>query len=194
MHVLAVSASPRRNGNSEFLLARLIEGMVEAGARVEVVRTHDLDIAPCSGCGGCLLTGECVVRDDFTGLAATLRICDGLVFASPLYFMNVPARGKAFIDRLQSFWIAKHRLGLDLFGGRRRYGMLAACSGQRSGPGGADVFRGIEDTMTYVFDALGLVGCGSLLVRGVEETGDASALPGLAEQARERGKGFIRSG
>ena len=72
--------------------------------------------------------------------------------------------------------------------------MLAACSGHCAGPDGADAFRGIEDTMTYAFDALGLIRRPSLLVCGVEDPGDAEALPGTAERAREYGADFVRGG
>ena len=187
MEVLAFSASPRRGGNSELLLGGVIEGLESAGARAELVRTHDLNLSPCNGCGGCEKTGVCVIPDTFGALAERIIACDGVLFASPLYFMNVPARGKALIDRFQSFWVAKHRLGLDLFGGRRRFGMLVSCSGQARGPGGADIFRGIEDTMTFAFDALGVEMRESLLVRKVDASGSVARLPGVMEQVRRIG-------
>jgi hypothetical protein len=187
MRVIAFSASPHRGGNTETLLDRVIEGLTTGHASVEKIRTHDLDISPCSGCGACESTGECCLRDDFTGLHDKLIECDGVVFASPLFFMNVPARGKAVIDRCQVFWVAKHRLGLDLFGGRRRFGILVSCSGAGHGPGGADIFRGIEDTMTYVFDSLGLEKQESLLFRRFDAPGAVLDNPEALKEARDRG-------
>ncbi len=188
MRVVAFSASPRIGGNSEILLDHIIEGLVSGGAEVRKIRTHALSISPCSGCGGCDRNGRCVVTDDFSEIHDLLISCDGVVFASPLYFMNVPARAKALVDRCQSFWIARHRLGLDLFGGRRRFGMLAACSGAGYGPGRANVFRGIEDTMTYVFDALALEKRVSVLVRNVENAEDILERTVELARARKAGK------
>lgn len=194
MQVLAFSMSPRRGGNTELLLERVVEGLSSNGAVVETIRTHDLDISPCKGCGGCGRTGVCVIADDFHGLSGRLISCDGVVFAAPLYFMNVPARGKSLIDRLQSFWVAKHRLGLDLFGGRRRFGLLVSCGGQARGPGGTDVFRGIEDTVTCAFDALGAEKMKSFLVRKADIHGEVAGMPDVMEKARRMGCELARYG
>lgn len=192
MQVLAFSTSPRRGGNTELLLDRVIEGLETGGAHVRRMRTHDLTISPCTGCGGCERNGVCVIEDYFRAISGELMSCDGILFAAPLYFMNVPARGKALIDRLQSFWVARRRLGLDLFGGRRRFGLLISCSGQAYGPGGADVFRGIEDTMTYAFDALGAEKTESLLVRRIDTPGEIARMPEVLERAQRIGNELSR--
>jgi multimeric flavodoxin WrbA len=174
-------------GNSENLLDCVIEGLRRRETTFEKIRTHELDLLPCSGCGGCERDGRCVINDDFQIIREKLISCDGVIFASPLYFMNVPARGKALIDRCQSFWVARHRLGIDLFGGRDRFGVLVACSGAARGPRGADIFRGIEDTMTYFFDALGLTKRESLLVRKVDSPGAVLEKKEMLDRARELG-------
>jgi len=185
--IIAFAASPRRGGNTDIILDKIIEGIRSAGADVEIYRTHDLNIQPCSGCGECAKRGRCIINDVFQDIFDRLISCDGIVFASPLYFMNVPARGKALIDRCQAFWSAKKLLKLDLFDGRKRYGLLVSCSGAGAGPGGAPVFRGIEDTMTYVFDALSAEMMESLLFRRIDKKGMIAEFPGALEQARLKG-------
>ncbi len=133
MLVIALAASPRKNGNSEKLLDEVIEGLRSCGTEVRKFRTHELDIKPCTNCNECERLGRCVVEDAFQDLYDQFITCDGIVFASPLYFMNVPAGGKALIDRCQAFWMAKYRLGLDLFGGRKRVGLLVSCAGNEFG-------------------------------------------------------------
>ena len=187
MFVMAFAASPGKGGNTEILLDEVIHGLRSGGAEVKKYRTHELDILPCIGCGECERSGRCVIDDRFQDIFDQLIACDGVAFASPLYFMNVPARGKALIDRCQSFWIAKHRLKLDLFGGRKRLGLLVSCSGAGFGPGGSHIFRGIEDTMTYVFDALGMEMMESLLFTGVDVKGEIAGNPDALKKARERG-------
>ncbi len=187
MAFCALSASPRIGGNSEILLGRAIEGVIEGGGKAEILRISELDIAPCTGCGACMRTGICVIDDVFVELRERIISSEGIVFATPLYFMNVPARGKALIDRCQAFWAAKHRLGLDLFGGRRRPGLLIVCAGARRGPGGTDIFRGVRDTMTYVFESLGIDPVLSLTVAGVDEAGDVLGQSGVLDEARGKG-------
>jgi multimeric flavodoxin WrbA len=193
-NILAFSASPRRGGNSSQLLEAVTEGIVDAGGVVTVFQTHDMDIAPCTGCGHCATLGRCVIEDGFQDVFERVIDADGIVFASPLYFMNVPARGKVIIDRSQSFWAVKHMLGRDLFGGRiHRAGLLVACAGANAGPDGSDVFRGIEDTMTYVFDAWGVRMLERCVVAGVDEPGAVDAKTGVIDAARERGRELVRA-
>jgi multimeric flavodoxin WrbA len=111
-----------------------------------------------------------------------------MVFSSPLYFMNVPGRGKALIDRCQAFWSAKYMLKLDLFGGRKRFGFLITCAGKKFGKGSTPVFRGIEDTMKTLFSALSMNPLGNLLVSGVDNKGDISGMPAELDRAYEAGR------
>lgn len=188
MKIIAFAASPRKDGNSETLLDEVIKGLRQGGGEVKKFRTHELTFSPCINCGKCSTLGRCVIEDSFQELFDLLIECDGVVFASPLFFMNVPARGKALIDRCQAFWAARYHLKLDLFGGRRRLGLLVSCSGQRYGPGKAPVFRGIEDTMTYVFKALGMEMMESLLFPRVDSKGAIFKIPSVLEKARNAGK------
>lgn len=135
MNILAFNSSPRYGGNTETLLDAVISGMKSEGAAVEKFRLHDLDITPCTSCGNCEKEFRCPINDTFQDLVEPMVACDGIVFASPLYFMNVPARGKAFIDRCQLFWSARFLLGKKLFGNKSRCGMLISCGGRSYGPG-----------------------------------------------------------
>ena len=131
--------------------------------------------------------------DTFQDLIDPLIACDGIVFASPLYFMNVPARGKAFIDRCQIFWSARNLLGMKLFGNKSRFGLLISCGGRSYGPEKASLFRGIEDTMNYFFYALGLEKKESILVKKVDSKGAISELEGTLKKAHTRGRKLVQS-
>lgn len=194
MRIVAVSMSPKPFGNTEYLLDRVADGIMETGGTVEKIRTQELEIAPCEGCNGCMRTGRCVIADQFVEVAEKLVHCDGIVFATPLYFMNVPARGKALIDRLQYFWNLKYRFGVDRPGSRIRYALLISCAGHAFGPGGSDVFRGLEDTMHYAFDALGLARWGSLFVRRTDSPDTIKQDESLSLRAYRLGEGFARAG
>ncbi len=188
MKVVVLAASPRIGGNSETLVDETIRALEESGAEVVKIRTHTLDFIPCISCGKCETLGKCAVDDSFQEMFDLLIECDGMVFASPLYFMNVPGRGKALIDRCQAFWAAKNKLKLDLFGGRKRFGFLIACAGKKFGKDNTPVFRGIEDTMKTLFSALGIKPLDNLLVSGVENKGDICDMPSELNKAYVAGR------
>ena len=67
--ILVLNGSPRENGNTAALVKQLTIGAEEAGAEVESVRLHDLDIHPCDACDICQETGNgCVISDDMQEL------------------------------------------------------------------------------------------------------------------------------
>jgi len=99
--VLIIEGSPRRAGNSSTLAAEVAAGAGEAGAFVERVVIHDMDVSPCSACDACqdALADDCVIDDDMAPLYPKLRSADALVVATPVYWFSVSAQTKLFLDR-----------------------------------------------------------------------------------------------
>ena len=104
--IVAFSASPRKRSNSEILADRILASAKQSGASVEKVRLCELSISPCNACGACLKSVEapCVIDDDMAPLLEKIRSADGLVFASPIYFLSVNAQMKVFLDRMQALF------------------------------------------------------------------------------------------
>jgi len=109
MRVLALNSSPRSTGQSktELMLNRLVEGMRDAGAKVEVVNLRQKNIKNCIGCYTCWTKtpGQCIHKDDMTKeLFPKWLESDLVVYATPLYNYTVNATLKAFMERtLPSF-------------------------------------------------------------------------------------------
>lgn len=104
MKVLALNSSPRSDDQSKtaFMLNPLLEGMREAGARVEMVELRKKTIRNCSGCFTCWTKtpGVCIHKDDMTNeLFPKWLESDLVVYASPLYHFTINAEMKAFIER-----------------------------------------------------------------------------------------------
>jgi multimeric flavodoxin WrbA len=99
MKLLGLSFSPRKEGNTELLLARALAGAARLGAQTELYRISDKDIKPCDGCSSCFKTGECPIKDDMPELCDRMLEADGIIFGTPVYFYNMTAQGKAAIDR-----------------------------------------------------------------------------------------------
>ena len=99
--VVIVKGSPRRNGNSAILVDQVAAGAESVGAEVDVFYLHGMDIQPCDACEVCRasMEDECIVEDDMQNIYPKLRQADALVIASPVYWFNVSAQIKLFIDR-----------------------------------------------------------------------------------------------
>ena len=102
LRVIAFNSSPRmENGATDLVLKPLLDGMREAGADVELVYLHRLDIRPCRGCFACWLKtpGVCVQDDGMTDLLPRIARSDVVVYATPLYVDGMTAPMKMLLDR-----------------------------------------------------------------------------------------------
>lgn len=99
MKVLAISASPRRGGNSDVLCDEFLRGAAESGHTVQKIRLAEKQIAPCLACYACSENHVCVQHDDMAGVLAALRAADVIALATPVYFYGICAQMKTMIDR-----------------------------------------------------------------------------------------------
>jgi multimeric flavodoxin WrbA len=103
MNVVAFNCSPKMDkGNTALILTPFLEGMREAGAKIELFYTKKLNINPCNGEYNCLLKtpGSCHQDDDMTMLYPKLREADTWVFATPVYIDGVTGPMKNLMDRM----------------------------------------------------------------------------------------------
>lgn len=100
MKVTIVNGSPRKKGNSKDIVNALCESFA-AGTEV---KSYDLVKLKGSGCLGCMAckgkSDRCIIKDELTSVYEEMHDSDVLVIASPIYFGDVSAQTKAFIDRL----------------------------------------------------------------------------------------------
>jgi multimeric flavodoxin WrbA len=98
--VLILMGSPRKGGNTDCLCDEFIRGAQEAGHSTDKVYLKDKKIVGCLGCLACQHNGgQCVQKDEMSGLYEKMKAVDVIVFASPVYFYTWNAQTKAVIDR-----------------------------------------------------------------------------------------------
>ena len=97
--VLIISASPRKNGNSDILCDRFAKGAAESGHKVEKIFLASENIGYCRGCGVCNSTHKCVQKDDMAEILDKMVTADAIVLATPVYFYTMYGQMKTFIDR-----------------------------------------------------------------------------------------------
>lgn len=100
-NVLIISASPRRNGNSDILCDEFLRGAREARHQVEKIRLAERRINYCTGCCSCIGGGgKCVQDDDMNEILEKILAAAVLVLASPVYFRSFNGQMKTFMDRV----------------------------------------------------------------------------------------------
>jgi multimeric flavodoxin WrbA len=81
------------------MIEMLREPLTRSGFDLEVIELCDHQIDFCTGCGVCMDKGNCWIPDDHLSVVKRLLAAEGIVLASPVYFLHVTAQMKTFIDR-----------------------------------------------------------------------------------------------
>lgn len=184
--VIGIFGSPRPDGNSDILLNHAIQGAASGGADIEKIIVRDLQISPCNSCSGCFEKGVCVIDDDMKKIYPKLVEADGIMVASPIYFMGLSAQLKALIDRCQAFWARKYILNSSIReDGRIARGFFIATAARNTGE---DLFTGAVKTIKSFFHVLDTRYTGEILCSGLEEKGAANKKKELLQQAFDAGK------
>jgi len=188
--VLGIAGSPRRGGNTDFLLQQAMLGAGKQGAKTKIVVLDELDIAPCHHCDKCLPTGKCVVEDDMQWLSQELREADYLILASPIFFMGVTAQVKAMIDRCQVLWVIKYVLNLPVAANSHgeRKGLFISVGGTKL----SNLFSPAIATVKSWFATLDISYAGDLLFSEIEGKGAITKHPTALQEAFLAGQKLIR--
>jgi multimeric flavodoxin WrbA len=188
LKVLGIMGSPRYGGNTDMMLDSALKGAKEGGAEVVKIRLCDLRFAPCLECHGCDDTGECVQADEMLLIYPKLIDADRLFLASPIFFMGISAQTKAMIDRCQSIWVRRYRLGQTIGKGREsRKGFFMSVGGSKN----PKKFSGAVKTVRAFFATLDFTYENELLIAGVDEKGAIARHPTALEEAMELGRAIV---
>jgi len=134
LNLLGICGSPRK-GNSEFLLKKSLEDILELPFDIDI-NTYFLrgkKIQPCVACFKCKENqGQCILKDDFEELRQMWISADIIIYSCPVYHMSIPGQLKCFIDRLGNTFHGYYKVssvrhlktigiltqGIHLFGGQ----------------------------------------------------------------------------
>jgi multimeric flavodoxin WrbA len=151
MKAVAINGSPRKGGNTEILLRKVLEPLAAAGWETELVQLGGKKIRGCTACYRCFdkADGRCAVKADiFNECFETMLAARAIILGSPTYFTDVSAEMKALLDRAGLVSVAN--------GGLLRGKIGASVVAVRRG-GGTHAF----DTMNHMFLMSGVIIPGS---------------------------------
>jgi len=113
MHnLLGIVGSPRRGGNTEQLMERLLAAAGGEGAATRLFTLAGKIIAPCLACEHCVGGPPefCVQKDDMAELYPLMLWADAIVFGTPVYMGTMTAQLKAVFDRARPLWLMDNAL------------------------------------------------------------------------------------
>ena len=98
MKILAICGSPRK-GNTYSTLNTIKEKFPDI--EYKLLMLNQINLETCKGCYVCILRGEdkCPIKDDRDMIIKEILGVDGIIFASPVYVLQVSSIMKNFIDR-----------------------------------------------------------------------------------------------
>jgi multimeric flavodoxin WrbA len=182
MLILGLQGSPRKKGNTNFLLSTFLQAAERRGAVTRAIQVVERNILPCKEYVVCEKKGYCPIDDDMASeIYGRLRQAEVVVLASPIFFYNMTSQLKALVDRCQTFWARKYRLKMSDPLKSTRRGYLLSVGATK----GKNLFEGLQLTAKYFFDAIDARYEGSLVYRGIEGAKDLANHPTAREEVEQ---------
>ena len=131
MKILAIVGSPRPKGNTSYLVDQALQEAAARGFETEKIILTEYRVNPCDGHENCASFSACKHDDDVPMILDKFINADGIILGSPVYYYNMTAQMKAFVDR--NYFLYTHGIPPKMF-----------CAGLIIIGGGA----GLEDAFT----------------------------------------------
>ncbi|EHJ02255.1 NADPH-dependent FMN reductase [Clostridium sp. DL-VIII] len=127
MKVVAINGSARKNGNTAIAIKRVFSVLEKHGIETELIQLSGKSISGCSSCLACYKSKnkKCVNNKDIVNeCIEKMSSADGIILGSPVYFTDVSASMKAFIERSgyvakANDYMFKHKVGVAITAVRR---------------------------------------------------------------------------
>ncbi len=175
MKIVGFIGSPRRGGNTDLAVSRVLEGAAAQRNAMEKVYLYDFEISPCLDCRGCKNEpNRCVLKDGMQQLYPKLEDAEVVIFGTPLYWYGPSAKMKLFFDRLRPF-VASGKL-------QGKKAVLVAPSEE-----GAEACRFLVGMFELSFEYLGVAFVGKILPTA-SERGDVAKQTQTLNEAFDLGK------
>jgi multimeric flavodoxin WrbA len=178
--ILGIIGSPRKSGNTDVLVSRILEGARDNGAKTEGISLADLRISECDGCHACWKGKHvCNKADDMRDLYPKIIEADAIVFGTPVYWFGPTAIMKCFIDRFVYFNCPTNRRKI-----RNKVGVIAVPFEDRTYKTSALVVDFFAKSLDYLEMRL----IDKILVPGVTKRGEVRTKKQVMSKCHELGR------
>jgi len=179
LKILALVGSPRSGGNTDFLVDQVLGEAAKLEVKTEKIMLSQYKVAPCLGHDECGSFKSCVQKDDTSWILDKFCEADGVILATPVYYYNVTAQLKAFMDR--NYFLYMHNRKSQA----KAVGIIVVAQSE-----------GIEDTVhtlkRYINESFRVPKDKIFELHGYAyELGEAKNDPQLLEQAQEFGRKIV---
>jgi len=110
MKVVGVVGSPKKNGNTAFLVKEVLSSIKDPEVETEILYLSDYKVEECDGCDLCIRERRCPKEDAMPTIEAQLLEADCIILGAPSYFSQVPSVMKTFIDRSRLMKMQNYKL------------------------------------------------------------------------------------
>lgn len=129
MKVIAVNGSHRKTHNTAKLLRSALDGAMSGGADIDLVNLADLNYNGCISCFGCKkkntqYINNCACEDELTPVLNKIVKSDAVIMGSPIYFGEVTAIMRSFLERLIFMNSSYEKQPSSVFSGKINIGFI----------------------------------------------------------------------
>jgi len=110
MKIVAIVGSPRPTGNTSLLVDQALQGAATHSCETEKIMLCQYKVNPCLGHDRCSTFPTCKQQDDIPWILEKFSNADGIILATPVYYYNMTAQMKTFIDR--NYFLYTHDIPL----------------------------------------------------------------------------------
>jgi multimeric flavodoxin WrbA len=189
MRVIAINSSPRKDGNTAYLLDNALEGASSMGAETRRIDLADMPVRYVNDGDYELCRGD--IREDNSDgigfLVKEIEPCDRLILASPVFFGSVPGKLKSMIDRFQFAWLEKNVNGREVFPERKKGAFICVQAQHRP-----DFFANASAVVRHFFATVNISYEAELFCGQLEQKNDALKNEAYREKAFQLGKQLVK--
>jgi multimeric flavodoxin WrbA len=181
--VTALCGSPRKGGNTEIILRKMLEGAASKGAEIVFRDLNSMKIRPCQACNSCKDGGSqfCAIADEMQTVYSDIRDSQAVIIGSPIYMWQMTAQTKAVIDRLYAILLP----GFESKIGSRKLALVFT----QGAPEGS--FKDYIDGTAKMLRMLKFEVVSPLVAAGTEFPGSVSSEENLMKKAFDTGASLV---
>ncbi len=151
MKVVSILGSPRRGKNSASIANRFTETAASLGADIRTFELNRLTFRGCQGCYACKRDYDrCILKDDLTQVLDAVQEADLVLLASPVYFGDVTAQMKGFLDRTYSYLTPEYMTGSNMTRLSPKKLVFVLCQGHADEALFADIYPSYEGFLKWM--------------------------------------------